>query len=65
MGILRHSFCLDAEEILQDFFHQLILAKSIYKIHAGFPAANLNGAVNQIKAFVHLEPVVQIIHILP
>ncbi len=58
MGILRHGIRFDAEEVLQDFLHQLILAKSIYKIHAGFPAANLNGAVNQIKAFVHLEPVV-------
>ncbi len=58
IGALRHVLRRQADEILQDLHHQLVLAESVNKINAGLPAAHLNYPVDHVKAGIrrHMRP---------
>ncbi len=64
MGRRRHFLLLDIQKVLKHFLHHLILAETVYKIHAGFPAPDFDYPVYHVKIRVNRQIFIQIIHIL-
>ena len=63
MRVLRHGVRFDAYKSLHQAQQRIVLCKAVNEVQAGIPPAHGNDAVDDVKIYVGLEDLGEILHI--